>query len=141
SAGQSVTSYDIGNRANTTTNLSFETNQTLYNRQLLLEEKKLTEIDNLRKLRILKQKLSLEQPLKIKSRITLLKLKKSFEETNMKLRRLETQLAYIQKELDVVNDAFLGVERTIHPNTVIAFGKYGKTLTKQYDNVKIAVEN
>src|SRR5699024_12414243 len=40
SAGQSVTSYDIGNRANTTTNLSFEMNQTLYNRQLLLEEKK-----------------------------------------------------------------------------------------------------
>lgn len=141
SAGQSVTSYDIGNRANTTTNLSFETNQTLYNRQLLLEEKKLTEIDNLRKLRILKQKLSLEQPLKIKSRITLLKLKKSFEETNMKVKSIETELASIQTDLDVINDAFLRVEGTIYPNTIISFGKYRKTLKKQYKNVTIAVEN
>src|SRR5699024_11296365 len=96
-----------GNRANTTTNLSFETNQTLYNRQLLLEEKKLTEIDNLRKLRILKQKLSLEQPLKIKSRITLLKLKKSFEETNMKVKSIETEVASIQKNLDIINKEIL----------------------------------
>src|SRR5699024_12601170 len=91
-AGRSVTSDDIGNRANTTTNSSCETNQTLYNRQLLLEEKKPTEIDNLRNLRILKQKLSLEQPHKINSRIILLKLKKSFEETKKKVKRIKTEL-------------------------------------------------
>lgn len=141
SAGQSVTSYDIGNRANTTTNLSFETNQTLYNRQLLLEEKKHTEEDNLRKLTLLKQKINLERPLKIKSRITLLKLKKSFEKTNEKVKSIETELASIQTDLSVMNDAFLRVEGTIYPNTTVSFGKYRKTLKKQYKNVMITIEN
>ena len=108
---------------------------------LLLEEKKHAGEDNLRKLTLLKQKLNIERPLKIKSRITLLKLKKSFEKTNEKVKAIETELASIQTDLSVMDDESLRVEGTIYPNTTISFGKYRKTLKKQYKNVTITIKN
>lgn len=141
SAGQSVTTKDVGNRLHTVTTLSFGVDKELFDRKQSLEQEHKTEKDNLRKLTLLKQKIGSEQNLDTKARITKLKLRKSFENTSEKIKEMEAELETINIDFDAVDNAFLNIQGTIYPNTIISFGKYRRKLKKKYENVMIRMED
>lgn len=141
SAGRAIKGKDIGNRMNTLTELSFGVDKKLFDEQVKMETEKENLKDNLRKLQLLKAKMEKETHLKnSQNRITLLKLRHSFNKTKEQLDDIDSQLESINASLGSLEDTFLKVKGTIFPNAVVSFGKYRRTIDRNYDNVTIKME-
>lgn len=141
SAGRTIYGKDIGNRMNTLTQLSFGSDKKLMDEQLELEEEKETLTNNLRKLNMLRDKLESDEGVKTtQNRVTLLKLKHSFNQTREKLAEVEKDLQEINANLGSIEHTSLKVTGTIYPNVVISFGKYKRTIDRNYDHVSIQIE-
>lgn len=140
-AGYAIEAKDIGNRMNTPTMLSIGIDHHLYEQQVALEEERVQLTNNLKKMNVIKKKLTASDEEKdSKTRITLLKLEHSYNKTNETLAEVEASLQKIDMDKDELNDTDLKVFGTIYPNTVIAFGKYRRTIDKNYERVIVKME-
>lgn len=138
SAGRTVSGKDIGNRLNTQTTLSFgaEIKRVEEQKEIELEIDKLT--DQLKKLNILKQRF--EKQDSNKNNATLIKLNRSIEQTNERILELKDKLSSINANLGNINEAQLIVTGKIYPNVVISFGKYQRTIDREFANVLICMD-
>lgn len=141
SVGRSIHAKDIGNRMNTLTQLSLGVDKKLYDEQVKLEAEKDSLTDNLAKLKLLREKLDTDTQLQTsQNRITLLKLRHSYNKTQEQLEEIESQLASINASLGSMDSTFIKVKGTIFPNVVVSFGKYRRTIDREFDNVMIKME-
>lgn len=143
SAGQSIEARDIGNRMNTMTHLSFGIDRAENENIEDLTEKQKELEDNLRKLNLLKKRLSKnKEELTSKERITLLRLERSRINTKEQLEKIDDQLEQSGATLGDIKKAYLKVRGTLFPNVVIAFGRYKRRIDKNYDYVRVRmIEN
>lgn len=141
SAGKSITSKDVGNRMNTPTELSFGVNKKLYDQQVTLEKSKVEQKENLKKLYFLAEKLGQKENQDTKTRIMGLKLRNSIEMTNKKITEIDEELDSLNVNLGAIDESFLEVKSTLFSSTAITFGKYRRTIDRNYDNVIVRMEN
>lgn len=138
SAGRTISGKDIGNRLNTLTTLSFgaEMKRVEEQKEIELEIDKLT--DQLKKLNILKQRFSKQTT--SKDQATLIKLNRSIEQTNERLIELQDRISSMNSTLGNIHEAQLIVTGKIYPNVVISFGKYQRTIDREFSNVLICMD-
>lgn len=140
SAGKSIQAKDFGNRMNTLTLLSFGVDKKLYDEQTQLETKKETLQDNLRKLNLLKERMEQEGDLNSsQNRIMLLKLRNSYNKTVEQLHEIEDQMESLNASLGEIENTYLKAMGTVYPNVIVSFGKYKRTIDRNYDNVSISI--
>lgn len=138
SAGESIEARDIGNRMNTTTELSFGVDMTEDQNIQRLADNRDELADNLQKLNVLKERLSKDKAnLDSKSRVTLLRLEKSRERTMKQINEIDEQLKKVNASLGDIELAHLKVRGTLYPNVVVAFGRYKRRIDKEYDYVHV----
>src|SRR5699024_10661014 len=132
---------NIGNRMNTPTMLSIGIDHHLYKEQVNLEKQRDQLRDNITKMDVIKQKLDAQGPLNdSKTKITLLKLEHSYNKSKEELNEVESTLQKMDTEKDDLDYTDLKVFGTIFTNTVVAFGKYRRTIDKNYDRVIVKME-
>ena len=141
SAGKTITSKDVGNRMNTPTELSFGVNKKLFDLQLSLEKEKSDQEENLKKLHFLSDRLGKADNQDTKTRVMGLKLRKSIELTNEKIKEINEELESINVNLGAIEESYLEVKATLYSSTAISFGKYRRTIDRNYDNVTVRMEN
>jgi len=140
-AGYSIEANNIGNRMNTPTMLSIGIDHHLYKEQVNLEKQRDQLRDNITKMDVIKQKLDAQGPLNdSKTKITLLKLEHSYNKSKEELNEVESTLQKMDTEKDDLDYTDLKVFGTIFTNTVVAFGKYRRTIDKNYDRVIVKME-
>lgn len=142
SAGGAIKANNIGNRMNTKTSLSFGMDFKMFERQQELEDE-LTDLkDNHTKLTTLKGTYDQKDKSKLdsKMRITLLRLQYSLEKTIEDMDKVQDELSSINATLGDVNRAYLKVKGTIYPNVTIQFGRYERTIDKEYIDVTIVTD-
>lgn len=141
SAGRKIIARNVGNRMNTKTLLSFGIDQKLYDQQLALEAKKAQLVDNIEKMNLLKERMNENKDnLDVKARTTLLRITHSLEKIKEELAGVEGQLSSINASLGEIENTYLQVKGTIYPNVTVMFGKYQRTIDKEYDYVTITTE-
>jgi|SRR5690625_1712293 len=141
SAGKTIRVKNLGNRMHTHTLLSFGTDQKLDDKLASLEEEKAKLTNDLKKLRLLKKRMDQSSSKELtKSKITLLKIKKSFEHTTEKLAEVDKKISLMNVKLGDTENASLHVEGTLFPNVIVSFGKYRRTINKTYNHVSIRMD-
>lgn len=142
SAGGAIQANNVGNRMNTKTNLSFGMDYKLLERQKELDDKLSTLEDNYQKLKKLEENYKQIDPSTIdqKMRITLLRLQYSLEKTVDQIKEHKEQIASINASLGDVNRAYLKVKKTIYPNVTVQFGRYKRTIDKEFFDVTIVTD-
>lgn len=141
SAGRTINAKDIGNRMNTLTHISFGVDKKVQDEQTTLEKEKESLTDNLRKLSILREKMDTEEHAQSsKNRITLLKLRHSYNRTKEQLDAVNKKLDSINASLGNLENTSLKVKGTIFSNVVVSYGKYQRTIDRDYDNVSIKMD-
>lgn len=142
SAGGAIIANNIGNRMNTKTSLSFGMDYKMFEKQTKLEENYETLRDQKEKLIMLKENYANIDPKNIdsKTRITLLRLEYSFQNVEKEMEKIEETLAEINATLGDVDRAYLKVKGTIYPNVTVSFGKYKRTIEKEYIDVTIVTD-
>lgn len=141
SAGNSIIGKDVGNRLNTLTHLSFGVEKNVYEEQQQIEKEIKANSENLEKMYVLQQRLQETKEQVKNQKITMLKLRHSIEKTKEKITHLKEELEEKQAELGNINEAQLIVKGKIYPNVVISFGKYQRTIDKQFSQVLICMYN
>lgn len=140
-AGYSIEAKDIGNRMNTPTKLSIGIDHQLYEKQVALEMEREQLVDNMKKMGVIQQKMQApNRKIDSKTRITLLKIQHSYHKMKEKLLEVEAALQTIDMNTDALQGTDLKVLGTVYPNTVIAFGKYRRTIDKNYERVIVKME-
>lgn len=142
SAGGAIQANSVGNRMNTKTNLSFGMDYKLLERQRELEEELEKAKDNYSKLIKLQKNYDKVDRSTIdqKTRITLLRLQYSLEKTTEQIEEIKGELASLNASLGDVNRAYLKVKNTIYPNVTVQFGRYKRTIDKEYMDVTIVTD-
>lgn len=142
SAGGAIKTNSVGNRMNTKTNLSFGMDYKMFERQRELETERSTLKENVKKLNTLQKTYEQKDKSKLdsKMRVTLLRLQYSLEKTEEKLDKVEQELVSINATLGDVNRAYLKVKGTIYPNVTVQFGRYERTIDKEYIDVTIVTD-
>lgn len=142
SAGKTIEAKDIGNRLSTNTRLSFGVDRELDSKvkQLEKEKNKLQNmLNNLDKIgKSLKQ--SLKEHADAKTRITLLRQRRSYEKTTQQLEDVESELEQMNAYLGNEDKANLIVNHTIYPNVNVSFGRYEHKTEQTYQNIQITLE-
>ena len=138
SAGRTISGKDIGNRLNTLTTLSFGAEKRTLEEQKVLEAEIDKLSDQLKKLYLLQRKFS-EQSANKDSK-TILKLNRSVEKTREQLTELKDRLSSLNVKLGNIHEAQLIVTRKIYPNVVISFGKYQRTIDREFEHVVICMD-
>lgn len=142
SAGKEISVKDLGNRMHTHTYVSFGYDQKIFQELTELEKEKSTLEENLKKVELLRVKLEKsKQEDEAKQRITLLRLKNSYNQTREKLTEIEEKIARTNAKLGDSGDAILKVNGTMFPNAVISFGKYQQTINREYDHVRVRMKD
>lgn len=139
SAGAAVQMNHAGNRMNTKTKLAFGMDDELLKRQGEIEEELNVAQDNYKKLMTLQDKYQeLDRAnLNRKLRITLLRLQYSIEKSKDTISKLKEELVSIQASLGDIKRAYIKVNGTIYPNVIVQFGRYQRTIDKEYTDVMI----
>lgn len=142
SAGGAIKANHIGNRMNTKTSLSFGMDFKMFERQRELEEKLTTLRENYKKLNTLKETYEQQDRVRTdsKMRVTLLRLQYSLEKTVEETEKVRHELATINATLGDINRAYLKVKGTIYPNVTVSFGRYERTIDKEYIDVTIVTD-
>ena len=76
-----------------------------------------------------------------KTRITLLRLKNSFNKTQEKIIEIDEQISRTNAKLGDIDIASLAVKGTMYPNVIVSFGKYQRTINREYDHVKVRIDD
>ncbi|HZW68208.1 MAG TPA: FapA family protein [Pseudogracilibacillus sp.] len=142
SAGGAIKANNVGNRMNTQTSLSFGMDYKLFERQRELESKLAKLIENKGKLRTLKQTYEQQNrnEMDSKMRVTMLRLQYSLEKTMEQVESIKEELATLNASLGNVDRAYLKVLDKIYPNVIVSFGKYERTIDREYMNVTIVTD-
>lgn len=140
SAGYKMEAREIGNRLHTLTELSFGADKANLDEASQLEEEEATIKESLRKITLLQKKFSETNQTTSKARVTLLKVKHSRQQTKEKLTQVQGELANLQLEMGSMKAAYLHVKEVLYPNTVVTFGKYQRTINRNYSSVAIQIE-
>mgnify|MGYP001168683292 CR=1 FL=1 len=139
SSGRTISGKDIGNRLNTITTLSFGAEKRTLEEQKVLEAEIDKLSDQLKKLYLLQRKFS-EQQSANKDSKTMLKLNRSVEKTRDQLTELKDRLSSLNVKLGNIDEAQLIVTGKIYPNVVISFGKYQRTIDREFEHVVICMD-
>lgn len=140
SAGFKIEAREIGNRLHTLTELSFGVDKANLNEAKRLKEEEETLQENLRKITLLKSKLSEADQSTSKTRVTLLKVRHSYQQTKEKLTQVQEKMTSLKVEMGRMEDAYLRVNEVLYPNTVVTFGKYQRTIERNYSSVGLKIE-
>lgn len=142
SAGDAIIANNIGNRMNTHTNLSFGMDYKLFEQQKELEEKLKALQENRNKLNTLKARFpdKGDASLDSKTRITLLRLQHSLNNTTEQITEMEQELAHINATIGNVDRAYLKVKGTLFPNVTVSFGKYERKIEKTFTDVTVVTD-
>lgn len=142
SAGKVISVKDLGNRMHTHTYVSFGYDQKIYKELTALEEEKKQLKENVKKIELLQSKLEKSpQEDQSKTRITLLRLKNSFNKTQEKIIEIDEQISRTNAKLGDIDIASLAVKGTMYPNVIVSFGKYQRTINREYDHVKVRIDD
>lgn len=142
SVGKSVKAKDIGNRMSTRTEIYFGVNKSANEKERELLNKKESLESTLKKLEIIGKNLqnqTLEHNPKL--RITLLRQRHSYNKTVESLNQIKYELSQMNSTLGRIEDARLIVKGTIYPNVIVAFGKYKRTVDREFDHIFMKMEN
>lgn len=142
SVGKTVEAKDIGNRMSTRTEIYFGVNKTVNQKEKELLSKKEELETTLKKLEIIGKRLQ-SQPLEHnpKLRITLLRQRHSYNKTVEALNNVKNELSNMNSKLGRIEDARLTVKETIFPNVIVAFGKYKRTVDREFDQIFMKMED
>lgn len=141
SAGRKIEARNVGNRMNTKTFLSFGLDKKLYEQQQALELKRTQLLDNLEKMNVLQSRLNENaQNLDMKTKATLLRLTTSIEKTKEQLLEVEQNLASLNASLGEIEHTYLRVNGTLFPNVTVMFGKYQRTIEKEFEYVTVTTD-
>lgn len=141
SAGNKIEVRDLGNRMHTKTYITFGVDQQLASEISRLEKEQATLKENIKKLNVLEQKLTANKENNDpKTRITLLRLKNSKVKAEEQIEELEDEISRINATIGNIELARLHVRGTVYPNVIVAFGKYQRTMNKEYDHVLIRID-
>lgn len=138
-AGKLIKVKDIGNRMNTYTKLLFNTEKQSED-LMSLEAKKANLNENLNKLQLLQRKLTESKEESVKQKITILKLRNSYNKTKEHLELINEQIASINLQLENNEQACLKVKGIMYPNVVISFGKYERKFSKKHENIHVKLD-
>jgi len=142
SAGKVISVKDLGNRMHTHTYISFGYDQKVFKELNALEAEKKSLEENVKKIKLLQSKLEKsEQKDDGKTRITLLRLRNSYNKTNEKINEIDEQISRTNAKLGDIDRSSLSVKGTMYPNVIVSFGKYQRTINREHDHVKVRMED
>lgn len=142
SVGKSIESGDVGNRLSTETSINLGLKKEIDDKQTNLESEKEVLTATLKKLEIIGKKLMSSQAHPdAKTRITMLRQRRSYEQIKEKINQINVKLERMNFYLGSEEKAYLIVENTLHPNVVISFGKYKRKINKSRRNVQLQLVN
>lgn len=137
SAGQTIEAKDIGNRLSTKTEISLGISQTANEQEQKLLAKKEELIATLSNLKMIGEKLKLQDSQNKQIQLTLRRQQNSYKQTSEQLDKVKTALLQLNSSLGDEKSAELIVNNYIYPNTVISFGKYKRMIQTDHRNVHI----
>lgn len=141
SAGRKIEARNVGNRMSTKTILSLGLDKKLYEEQLILEEKRDQLLDNLKKLNMLYNRITQSgQQIDARTKTTLLRLTNSLEKVKADLAEVEDQLTSLNASLGEIEHTYLKVNGTLFPNVTVMFGKYQRTIEKEFEYVTVTTD-
>ncbi|WP_163536820.1 FapA family protein [Gracilibacillus sp. YIM 98692] len=136
SAGHLIELGDVGNRANTKTELAFGVNKKLSEKVDSLEQERKQLIENEQKLKKLAEQLSLQKDingeLPPKQRIMLLKQRNMYNKTVERLKMIDEALQQLHVTIGHLSGMSLRVSGKAYENVELIFGKYKRLLTREY---------
>ncbi|KGX88612.1 DUF342 domain-containing protein [Pontibacillus marinus] len=145
SAGLTIEAKDIGNRMNTPTELYFGVNKKVYEKEKALESRKESLTDSLQKLELIGKKLRQKQQqsgtLSGQERVTLLRQRNSYQQSEQELKEIEATLTDLKQAYTELNETYLSVNGTLYTNTDVTFGKYKRKMNQTHKNVKVYYDN
>jgi uncharacterized protein len=145
SAGSSIISLKIGNEMQSRTEISFNVDQQVYEKEKILTHQMEKLRDETQKLKIIADKLTEKYRTTgtlSQQELTLLKRQK-VTETQLNTQELEIfeELQEIHKAMSEIEKSYLLVKDIIYPNVTISFGKYKRVLNSPSKAVKILIAN
>lgn len=138
-AGKLIEVKDVGNRMNTYTKLLFNIGKQP-EELISLEAKKASLNENLQKLQLLQKRLAASKEENVKQKITILKLRNSYNKTKENLEVINERISEINAHLENNVQAQLKVKGMMYPNVVVSFGKYERKITKNHENIVIKLD-
>ncbi|RKQ37507.1 DUF342 domain-containing protein [Oceanobacillus halophilus] len=131
SAGASMEVNNVGNPLNIKTEISFGFDKSKLENKKLLLTKKQELIETLKKLTLLEEKLKEQKPAENhKVRITLLRIKNSFQNTQVQLDKVNTIINTLNSQMGDMNQSKLIVRDKIYQNVFVTFGKYKRFINE-----------
>ncbi|GGH69664.1 polymerase [Compostibacillus humi] len=142
SAGKSVEAKDIGNRLSTKTEIVFGVHKLNFEKEQMLIGKKKELLETLRKLELLGKKLR-EQDLanNPKLRISLLRQRNASEKTKKQLAKIDETLTQLHSQIGDFQTANLTVRNNLYQNVTVSFGKYKRTIEKDFHFVRVFLQD
>ncbi|MGM8364112.1 DUF342 domain-containing protein [Virgibacillus sp. W0181] len=141
SVGQSIEAKDVGTRMNTKTEIYFGINKAENEKEKKLLKTKAELEHTLTKLTTLGEKLQLnkaEQNSKL--RITLLRQRHSYNKTASQIEKINQALKQMDIQLRSEEDPVLTVKGVLYPNVTVAFGKYKRTIERNYGAIRVKAD-
>lgn len=142
SAGKLVEAKDIGNRLGTKTEIIFGVNKTVADREkkLLAEKEELQA--TLSKLKTIEKKMVDQvNSNTAKAKITLLRIKNSYQKAADQLQEAEETLEQLTAEIGSEHESLLIIRGHAYPNVIITFGKFKRKIERIQQYIKMKLEN
>jgi hypothetical protein len=140
SAGKTIDAYDIGTRMNTSTEVILGVNKMISDQESKLINEKQELEGLLEKLKLLGQKLAVQDATNPKIRVSLLRQRNSYEKALEQLRGVTEELAHLNSSIGNPDESKLIVRNFIYQNAVVTFGKYTRIMRSNYHYVQMNTE-
>lgn len=141
SVGKSIEAGDLGNRLSTETMINLGLDKTIDDQQgkLVAEKKELTV--TLKKIKSIGDMLAGgNKQQDAKMRVTMLRQRHSYQQISEKINQIDAKLEKIDAHLGSEEEASLIVRKNLHPNVVVAFGKYKRKINNTRKNVRLKLD-
>ncbi|MFB4167471.1 DUF342 domain-containing protein [Virgibacillus sp. JSM 102003] len=141
SAGKLVEAKDIGNRLGTKTEIAFGFNKTTADREKKLLAKKEELQGTLSKLKTIEKKMvDQENSDTAKAKITLLRIKNSYQKAADQLEEAEKTLEQLTAELGSEHESLLIIRGHVYPNVIVSFGKFKRKIERNQQYIEMTLE-
>lgn len=142
SVGHSIEANDIGNRLSTETAINLGLNKGINDEQIELGNRKKELTVTLKQLETIGKKITeSNKELDAKTRITMLRQRRSHEQITEKINLITEKLEIMDAHLGSEEEAHLIVRNNLHPNVTISFGKYKRKINKPRQTVQLKLNN
>nr|WP_235182564.1 FapA family protein [Gracilibacillus boraciitolerans] len=145
SAGRVIEVKELGNKANSKTELAFGVSKKVVDRVSALKKKQKEVKESRQKLRILGDQLQQKKDavgvLMATERIMLLKQRNMFEKMSQQLSLINEELSELQFEIGNMQEMKLIVKGKAHENVVLIFGKYKRILQQEHKYFQAYLED